>query len=87
MALPENTTLFSILVVEDNPGDLFLLEESLRQTRLPLDKVYTAASAAEAITILEKQDTSHENCDRPIVRFTPPMGCPTYHYRGFGLVK
>ena len=56
MALAENTTLLSILVVEDNPGDLFLLEENLRQTRLPIDKVYTAASAAEAIAILEKQE-------------------------------
>ena len=56
MALPENTTLLSILVVEDNPGDLFLLEENLRQTRLPLDKVYTATSATGAIAILETQE-------------------------------
>lgn len=52
MAIPENTSAFSILIVEDNPGDLFLLQETLRLTRLPFEEVYKAASAAEAIKAL-----------------------------------
>lgn len=52
MAIPENTSALSILIVEDNPGDLFLLQETLRLTRLPFEEVYKAASAAEAIEAL-----------------------------------
>lgn len=52
MAIPENTPALSILIVEDNPGDLFLLQETLRLTRLPFEEVYKAASAAEAIEAL-----------------------------------
>jgi two-component system sensor histidine kinase UhpB len=46
----------SILIVEDNPGDLFLLEETLRLTRLPFKQVFKASSSAEAIEILSKED-------------------------------
>jgi len=55
MAITENNTPLSVLIVEDNPGDLFLLEETLRLTRLPFDQVFKATSAAEAITILNEQ--------------------------------
>jgi len=58
MAIPENTSLLSILIVEDNPGDLFLLEETLRLTRLPFEHVFKASSAADAITILNKHEVS-----------------------------
>ncbi|MES2003952.1 MAG: response regulator [Bacteroidota bacterium] len=58
MALPENTNLLSILIVEDNPGDLFLLEETLRLTRLPLENVYKASSAAAAIEVLNTKEIS-----------------------------
>lgn len=58
MIIQENTTLLSILIVEDNPGDLFLLEETLRLTRLPIEKVYKARSAAEAITVLSENRIS-----------------------------
>jgi CheY-like chemotaxis protein len=58
MAIPENTTLLSILIVEDNPGDLFLLEETLRLTRLPFEHVYKASSAAAAIEALSQHEVS-----------------------------
>jgi PAS domain S-box-containing protein len=57
MAIPENTTLLSILIVEDNPGDLFLLEETLRLTRLPFE-LFKASSAIEAIATLKKHSIS-----------------------------
>lgn len=59
MALPENTAaLLSILIVEDNPGDLFLLEETLRLTRLPFEHVFKASSAAAAIDLLDQHQIS-----------------------------
>ena len=58
MAIPENTNQLSILIVEDNPGDLFLLQETLRLTNLPFEKVYKAASTAEAIEVLQQQKIS-----------------------------
>jgi PAS domain S-box-containing protein len=58
MAIPENTTLLSILIVEDNPGDLFLLEETLRLTRLPFEHVFKASSAAAAIEALNQHKVS-----------------------------
>jgi two-component system sensor histidine kinase UhpB len=48
----------TILIVEDNPGDLFLLEETLRMTRLPFERILKARSAAEAIAILEEGSVS-----------------------------
>ncbi len=52
MEIPENTPALSVLIVEDNPGDLFLLQETLRLTKLPFEHIYKATSAAEAITAL-----------------------------------
>lgn len=54
MAIPENNSLRSILIVEDNPGDLFLLEENLRLSRLRFDSIYKATSIAETIRILNE---------------------------------
>jgi PAS domain S-box-containing protein len=56
--IPENSNQLSILIVEDNPGDLFLLEETLRLTRLPIDHIYKARSAAEAIIVLNENRIS-----------------------------
>ena len=58
MSLSENTSLLSVLIVEDNPGDLFLLEETLHLTRLHFDHVYKATSAAEAIAALNQHEIS-----------------------------
>ena len=54
MEIPENTPALSVLIVEDNPGDLFLLQETLRLTKLPFENIYKATSAAEAITSLRE---------------------------------
>lgn len=56
--IPENSTFLSILIVEDNPGDLFLLEETIRLTRLPVEHIYKAKSAAEAIIVLSEKHIS-----------------------------
>ena len=56
MAIPENTPVISVLIVEDNPGDLFLLQETLRLTKLPFENIYQATSAAEAIAALSKYE-------------------------------
>src|ERR1700761_1633538 len=42
----------SILVVEDNPGDLFLLEEELHSTDLHIDGISNAGTLGEAKQIL-----------------------------------
>ena len=58
MAIQDNAALISVLIVEDNPGDLFLLEETLRLTKLPLRQVYKATSSAEAIIALNQYPIS-----------------------------
>jgi PAS domain S-box-containing protein len=44
-----------ILVVDDNPGDLFLIEELLRDTNLHIKAIETAATAAAAIEMLQEK--------------------------------
>lgn len=44
----------SIMIVEDNPGDLYLLEESLELTRLQVARIYKARSVEEAIRLLSE---------------------------------
>jgi two-component system sensor histidine kinase UhpB len=44
-----------ILVVEDNPGDLFLLQEFLRSTDLEIAKITAAGRLAEARQVLDSQ--------------------------------
>jgi len=44
----------SIMIVEDNPGDLYLLEESLALTRLQVARIYKARSVQEAIRLLSE---------------------------------
>jgi two-component system, NarL family, sensor histidine kinase UhpB len=48
----------SILVVEDNPGDLFLLEEELHSTDLTIGEISSAGTLAEA-----KQVLAHKRID------------------------
>ena len=45
----------SILVVEDNPGDIFLLKEFLRATDLSIGTIFEAGRLSEAKKILEEQ--------------------------------
>jgi PAS domain S-box-containing protein len=53
-----DTQLLNILVVEDNPADLFVLEGLLWKTRLPIEKISKAASGAEAVAMLQRQKPS-----------------------------
>lgn len=53
--MSEDTQPLTILVVEDNPGDLFLLEEFLRSTDLVIDDVKHAGSLGEARQILSSK--------------------------------
>jgi two-component system sensor histidine kinase UhpB len=50
-----NNQPISILVVEDNPGDLFLLEEELHSTDLQIDGVSSAGTLGEAKHILSSK--------------------------------
>lgn len=52
--MPDNSSLLSILIVEDNPGDLFLLEELLRTSSLSLQHLYHATTTSTAIEILQE---------------------------------
>lgn len=56
--IPDNTNLLTALIVEDNPGDMFLLEETLRMTKLPFEAILKAHTASQAIAILKEQPVS-----------------------------
>ena len=51
-----NNAALTILLVEDNPGDQFLIMELLKTTSLPIEKVLVAESTAEAFIQLERED-------------------------------
>ncbi len=46
----------TILIVEDNPGDLFLLEELLKDTSLPIHQLIKVINAADAIQVLQQEE-------------------------------
>lgn len=52
------TESLSILVVEDNPSDSFLIEQMLLSSGLAVEKVYTAERLAEAIDLLNQNPIS-----------------------------
>lgn len=54
----DNTNLLTALIVEDNPGDMFLLEETLRMTKLPFENILKARTAADAVKVLNEQPVS-----------------------------
>ena len=54
--MPLGDRPLNILVIEDNPGDLFLLEEFLRATDLVIGMIHPAARLSEARPILEATD-------------------------------
>ncbi|TAG11064.1 MAG: response regulator [Sphingobacteriia bacterium] len=57
--MPDSSSLLlRILVIEDNPVDLLILEGLLWKTRLPIDKVFRADRNADAIAIIEKEEPS-----------------------------
>lgn len=46
----------TILIVEDNPGDLFLLEELLKTTSLPIRRLIKVVSASDAKAALQNEE-------------------------------
>lgn len=56
--MSDNRVPLTILVVEDNPGDLFLLEELLRGTSLAIKRLIKVASASEARIALQKEEVN-----------------------------
>src|SRR5450432_3526329 len=44
---------YSVLIIEDNPGDQVLLEENLKKTGLLIDQVTIANTIAKAMCLLE----------------------------------
>lgn len=54
--MSDNRLPLSILIVEDNPGDLFLLEELLRGSTLPIKQLIKVTSAGEACKALQKEE-------------------------------
>src|ERR1700733_10031066 len=49
---------FNILVVEDNPSDLYLIEQMLQASGLPINRVYSAGRIADAIELLKQNEVS-----------------------------
>lgn len=50
-----NEKPFSVLIIEDNPGDLLLFEEYLRESQIENVQMLKAGSIIQAYTILEKE--------------------------------
>lgn len=53
--MPEPNALLCILIVEDNPADLFVLEGLLWKTRLPIGQIIKAKSNEDADLLLKKE--------------------------------
>lgn len=56
--MSESNLSLTILVVEDNPGDLFLLEELLRGTSLSVGQLLKVTNAAEAQKVLQQEEVN-----------------------------
>ncbi len=54
--MSDNRLPLTILIVEDNPGDLFLLEELLRGSTLPIKQLVKVTSASDARKALQSID-------------------------------
>ena len=48
----------SILIIEDNPADAFLLEDNLNSTQLSIDKIVSVDTLKDAGILLQQQDFS-----------------------------
>lgn len=51
-----NTDQQKILIIEDNPGDFFLIKEFLKRTTLPKYQIYHADKLAEAEALLKQEE-------------------------------
>lgn len=53
--MPDGDSL-SILIVEDNPGDLLLTQKLLKNSRLPIRQIVSADSLGEALSLIHSAD-------------------------------
>lgn len=60
---PSSVKLVEILLVEDNPGDVRLTQEALKETKL-VNKLHVVGDGEEAIAFLRKQG-KHANARQP----------------------
>ncbi len=63
MSNPENNRSFHILLIEDNPGDVFLTQEAFREGKLA-HTLSVAEDGEEAMAFLRKQGV-YENTQKP----------------------
>lgn len=70
----------SILAVEDNPGDIFLLKEFLRATDLSIGEIFEAGRLSDAKQILEEQQI-----DLVFLDLSLPDSFGLESYTGLGL--
>lgn len=75
-----NASSLNILVVEDNPGDIFLLKEFLRATDLSIGTIFEAGRLSEAQQILERQ-----HIDLVFLDLSLPDSFGLESYTGLGL--
>jgi two-component system sensor histidine kinase UhpB len=71
----------SILMVEDNPGDIFLLKEFLRATDISIQTLFEASHLAEARRILAK-----EKIDLVLLDLSLPDSFGLESYTGLGVL-
>jgi two-component system sensor histidine kinase UhpB len=71
----------SILMVEDNPGDIFLLKEFLRATDISIFKLFEASHLTEARKIL-----SEEKIDLVLLDLSLPDSFGLESYTGLGVL-
>lgn len=60
---PLGKNIFSVLLVEDNPGDVRLTEEAMRESDIS-GKIYTAPDGVEALNYL-RQEGKYADAVRP----------------------
>ena len=62
--MEENNKVIDILLVEDNPGDIRLTKEALKEGQIQ-HRLHTVIDGAEAIKFLFKEGEEYENVPRP----------------------
>jgi len=56
MAIQIGTANFNVLVIEDNPGDFYLIEQMLLSSTLMIRKIYSADRISAAIELLKTHE-------------------------------
>ncbi|MFN3665308.1 MAG: PAS domain S-box protein, partial [Sediminibacterium sp.] len=56
--MSESNQALTILIVEDNPGDLFLLEELLKSSSIPIGRLIKVLNSTDAIKTLQNENVN-----------------------------